>query len=866
MHLQIKRSPFKTFFLAVLAVLVLPLLSAAQTDYYFPDVDQTAFNEQIPSPAEFLGYDIGTHYTRHDRIVAYFEKLAEISDKATFQVIGETYQKRPQVALTISSPDNHQNLEQIRKDHLTLLDPEVPALDPEEGKAIVALNYSVHGDETSSGEAALLTAYYLIASESSETQQFLDEAVIHIDPAQNPDGRDRAAHWHNSYKSFPPVADPADAEHNQAWPRGRTNHFLHDLNRDWFAITQQESANRINFYHQWYPNVQIDFHEMGTNSTYYLEPTRPERTWNPIIPDHHYEEMNPLLAQYHTDALDDLGALYWTKEVFDNISPIYGSTYPDIQGGVGVTFEVGSSRGLVQESDAGKVTFRSTIRRHLHTGIATVRGAVEEKERFFDYQQGYFASALDQANDQPVQAYIFGDSDDPSLTHKYLDLMLKHRLDVYELNQPAELGGNRFEAGSSYIVPTEQVHYRVIHDLFESNTSFPDSVFYDITGWSIVQGYGIQYEEWESDRYENFQGSRVSELPERTGTVEGGRSEYAYLLKWSDYNASPALYELLDAEITSRVAHKPFSADVASGQEEFGYGTIVISVREQDLSPAELYQQIQKAANNHNVTFYGVSTGMTPSGIDLGSNNIEPVEKPEVALVTGRGVSSYGAGEAWFLLNKHVGLGVTKLRKPQLPNTNLERYNTIVLVDGRYNDWDEETVNKLKSWVQSGGVLITHEDASEWAINQELVSENLIKEFEEDTTETPRYNYEEQGDRWRASTIPGTILKADIDLSNPIAFGATDRNQLFIKTSSLFLKQSQNPYATVAKYTDDPLVGGHISDENLDKVRNTSAVSVREEGHGAVVLFADDPNFRSYWHTTSRLFLNAIFFGQNLSL
>lgn len=854
--------------LALVLVMILPALAAAQTDYYFPDTNENEFNEEIPSPQEFLGYDIGTHYTRHDRLVAYFEELAERSDRAELQVIGETYQKRPQVVLTITSDENHGNLDEIRERHQTQRDAEAPELDPTEAKSIVALNYSVHGDETSSGEAAMLTAYYLLANESEETQEFLDEGVIHIDPAQNPDGRDRAAHWHNSYKSNPPVADPADAEHNQAWPQGRTNHFLHDLNRDWFAITQQESAHRVDFYHQWYPNVQIDFHEMGTNSTYYLEPTQPVRTWNPIIPEHHYEEMNPLLAEYHIDALDGLGALYWTKEVFDNISPIYGSTYPDILGGLGVTFEVGSSRGLVQESDAGDVTFESTIRKHLHTGIATVRGAVEEKERFLEYQKDFFATALDEAEDQSVEAYVFGDNEDPSLTDKFLELLLKHRLEVYEVDQPISENDTDFEAGESYLVPTDQENYRVIHDIFEANTSFPDSVFYDITGWSIVHGYGIQHEGLESGNYSDAQGEQVTDLPEREGTVKGGRSDYAYLMKWTDYNAFPVLNELLEEEFTVRTAHKPFTGNIANGEQEFGYGTIVLAVKEQEEhSATEVYRKLQEVAEEHRVTFYGTETGMTPSGIDLGSNNIQPVEKPEVALVMGEGTSSYEVGEAWFLLSEHVEIEATKIRTRQFPQTDLERYNTIVMVDGNYDDWEDSTIEEMKRWVRSGGVLIANDGASEWAMEHDLVTEDLKKDVEEDTSDTlPRHDYKEQADRSRAESIPGTILETDIDTSNPIAFGVPERSQLFIKTSDLFLKQSENPYSTVAQYTDEPFVGGHISDENLDKVRNTSAIVAKNEGSGAVVLFADDPNFRSYWHTTSRLFLNAIFFGQNLNL
>lgn len=853
-----------TLLLAIVAVLSIHPAAVAQNDYYFSE--GTSFDESIPTPEEFLGYAIGSHYTRHDRIVDYFEELARISDKATFQVIGETYEHRPQVVLTVTSPGNHDEIEEIRKQHLTVTDPSAAALDPQQAKSIVALNYSVHGDETSSGEAALLTAYYLIANISQETQTFLDEAVIHIDPAQNPDGRDRAANWHNGYKSFPPVADPADREHVQAWPRGRTNHFWHDLNRDWFAVTQQESANRLEFYHRWYPNVQIDFHEMGTNSTYYLEPTKPVRTWNPIIPEYQYEVLNPLLAQYHVDALDEIGSLYWTKEVFDNISPIYGSTYPDIQGGVGVTFEVGSSRGLVQESTSGDVTFRSTIRKHLVTGIATVRAAVKEKSTLFEYQKDFYQSALEEAREQPVRAYVFGDDQDRTLTNKFLDLLLTHRLEVYKLSQNLEEDGKSFQQGSAYVVPTEQPGYRIIHDIFEPNTSYPDSVFYDITAWSLVQGYGIKYAEMESGRYDRSLGAQVTELPKPKGSVVGGASRYAYLLSWSDYNASPALYELLNKNVLAKVAHKPFTANTTAGQREFGYGSIVVPVHRQQVAQDSLFSLLQSVAAKHNINFYSVDTGLNPGGIDLGSRNIQPVQKPEVALVIGSGVRSYEAGEALFVLNKHLGIGATRLDKNVLPRTNLDRYTTLILVDGNYNDWGEKTRDKIRTWVRKGGVLITDEGGSEWAIRKKIVSEDLLQSYSDSTDERPRYNYEERGDRWRAGTIPGVILEADIDPSNPIAFGAQGRRQLFLKDSDTFLKVSKNPYSTIAQYSSDPLRGGYVNDENLDKIKETAALVAKAEGDGAVVLFAENPNFRSYWHTTSRLFINAILFGGNLQL
>lgn len=854
--------PFRALVFTGLIFAFFHVHAVAQSNYYFQG--ETQFDEAIPTPEEFLGYPIGSHYTRHDRIVDYLEELARLSDKAELQVIGETVQKRPQVVLIITDSENHSDLENIRRDHLTLQNPDEPLDNTESAKVIISLAYSVHGNESSSGEAALLTAYYLVANQNAETQTFLNEAVVLLDPAQNPDGRDRAANWHNSYKSFPPVADPNDIEHIEGWPKGRSNHFLHDLNRDWFAITQQESENRVLFFQKWYPNIQIDFHEMGTNSTYYLEPTQPERTWNPIVPEYRYEVLGPLISGYQVDGLNELGALYWTKEVFDNISPIYGSTYPDILGGIGITFEVGSSRGLVQESVSGDVTFESTIRKHLYTGIATVRAGVEEKQTLLEYQKEFFQNALQKAESQPVRAYLFGDSKDVTLTDKFLGLLLKHNINVYALEDDRQVNGKTFETGTGFVVPTSQPNYHILHDVFESHTEFADSVFYDITAWSLVHGYGIQHAEIESGSYQADWGTPVTELPERSGGVEGGQTNYAYLLQWSDYDAPAALYELLDKGVLVRAAHQPFVSPTRVGDVEFGYGSVIVPVGEQQISSDELFEIVNATADKFELTFYSVDTGLNKSGIDLGSRNSQVVEKPEAAIVFGEGVRFTEAGEAWFLLNRHLGLGITKIDSGVFAGINLKRYNTIVLVDGNYSQWNKETVDGLKQWVRDGGVLITSGRATSWAISQKVISENFIAESPELISSGSRFNYEERDDRRRANSIPGIILEADIDPSNPIAFGVSGRRQLFIKQSSNFLSPAKNPYGTVAQFTEDPLVAGFVNDQNLDRIRGTAAILVSGEGRGKVILFSENPTFRSYWHTTSRLFINSILFGQQI--
>jgi len=136
------------------------------------------------------------------------------------------------------------------------------------------LAYNVHGNEPSSSEAALLAAYTLAASNKPEIKAYLDKAVIFIDPTINPDGRDRHTQWANTYKGSPLVADPQDAEHNEYWPGGRTNHYWFDLNRDWLLTVNPESQGKVAWSHEWYPNVVTDFHEMGSQSTYFFEPMK----------------------------------------------------------------------------------------------------------------------------------------------------------------------------------------------------------------------------------------------------------------------------------------------------------------------------------------------------------------------------------------------------------------------------------------------------------------------------------------------------------------------------------------------------------------------------------------------------------------
>lgn len=825
--------------------------------------DKGPFDPKIPTPEAFLGYPIGSHHTRHDRIVSYMEKLAELSELATVDQYAETYEHRALIILTISSAANLQNLESLRQRHLNINDP--AKNEPYENLPVfVNLGYGVHGNEPSSSEAALLTAYILVASQHPDVESYRQNAVFFIDPVLNPDGRDRHSHWVNMYKGDPPVKDPNDIEHNEAWPRGRTNHYWFDLNRDWWLAVHPESRGKLHWYHQWYPNVITDFHEMGTNSTHFFEPMKTNASKDPVMPVENYTTLNDTFAPYFTQDLDAIGSLYFTREVFDGTYPGYGSSYPDLQGGLGLLFEQASSRGHVQETPMGELTFAFTIRNQLTSGLATIRAAVENKDLLHRYQYDFFDSALKNARQNPVKGYVFGDFNDKNRTHAFIETLLRHQVKVYKLKSDMSQEGKSFKADQAYMVPADQLQYRMIQNAFETYSEYVDSIFYDASAWSLVNFYNMPYAEIRS----NFQlGEEVTgetNLPEITPVKQ---SSYAYLIPWDDYFAPAVLYQLLDSGVRITAAFKPFTTIVDGEQMDFNYGTLIVPVSKQSISTDSLYQAILEATGKHRVQAYQVQTGYHIKGVDLGSRYMNTIEKPKPLMLTGGSISSYEAGEVWHLLDTKLHMPVTKIDIQQFKRIDLEKYNTLILVSGNYNEMDSVDLASLKSWLSKGNTLITTRQASAWAIRQKLVSEQLIekKKEEKDSINPDRKDYVNAPEEIGRESVGGAIFQVDLDLTHPLAFGYRQKQIPVYRNSTVWLAPSKNPYSTVAKYTDTPHIDGFITEKNLSEFLKPSAsLIVSKIGQGRAVMFAENPNFRGSWYGTNKLFFNALFFGPHI--
>lgn len=848
----------KIILFSIALITLFPHLSQAQNDYFF-DSD-ARFDERIPSPEQFLGYPIGTLHTRHDAIVAYMRELARLSDRAVLDTIGETYEHRQQVVLKVTSSENHAGLEEIRQEHLSIVSPNSEIGSLKNQKSVVLLGFSVHGNEPSGSEAALLTAYYYVAGLHAEVRTAIDEAVLLIDPAFNPDGRDRHSTWANAFKGDPMVSDPVDAEHNEMWPGGRTNHYWFDLNRDWLPLAHVESQNRIDFYHQWYPNVVTDFHEMGTNSTYFFEPTKPFGSENPVVPRDNYDGLNNLFANYFHEALDEIGSLYFTKEQYDNSYPGYGSTYPDIHGALGLVFEQASSRGHLQDSRMGKVAFAFTIKNHLTSSLATVRASVGEKETLLRHMANYFQTAVEEGRNAGG-GWVFGDADDNGRNEAFLDLLLRHRIETYALDEAITVNGKRFEEGKAFYVPNEQKQYRMVRTMFEKVTDFYDSIFYDASAWTAALAYNIPYENYTGKS--NLAGNQLNrnDLKGTYQSVE--QTEYAYLIPWNEYYAPKALYYLLQKGLYVNTAFKPFSIQTNAGTQSFGFGTLMIPVRRQEVDASLVHAYIEEATELAGIPAYSVKSGFSQSGIDLGSGNFRTIEKPKVLMLIGDGTSSYEAGEVWHLLDSKVGMTVTKVTTDNVNRINWSNYNTLILVSGNYSSLGENNINEIKSWTRSGGTVITLRSATSWAIRSKFVDENLAEDPEDETDD--RLDYVTARDVRGSTAIGGSMYQTDIDITHPLGFGYTRRDLPVYRNHSIFMEPSKNPFSTVVQYTDNPLLSGYVNSANLEKLGGTASVVASGLGRGSVILFADNPNFRGMWYGTNKLMFNAIFFGSMIS-
>ncbi|MCM8568217.1 M14 family metallopeptidase [Gramella jeungdoensis] len=809
---------------------------------------QITIAQQLKTPSEFLGYELGSQFSRHADVVDYFSHVAENSPMVQYHNYGKTNERRPLTYAIISSEENLANLEQIRADHLK--NAGIGNGSGASDIAIVWLSYNVHGNEASSTEASMKTLYNLI----TEKQDWLKNTVVIIDPCINPDGRDRYANWYNQVKAEPYNISQEAAEHHEPWPGGRPNHYLFDLNRDWAWATQVETQQRLKVYNLWLPHVHVDFHEQGINEPYYFAPAA--EPFHEIITPFQ-RDFQTRIGKNHAKYFDKEGWLYFTGERFDLLYPSYGDTYPTYMGSIGMTYEqAGHGRaGLgIQTDEASVLTLKDRLEHHFTTGISTVEVASKNAGELNKEFQNYFSDS-----DFNYKSYAL--KGNPDRIKSLTELLDRHkikysygnsdRVSGYNYNQNGN--GNLNTDENTLIVSTDQPKGKMVKVLFEPKTKLADSLTYDITAWSLPYAYGL--DAVASNR--SIQGNAKPESSDVQNTADPEGA--GYITKWNSMQDATFLAQLIKTGIKVRFSEVPFE----SNGQKFAPGSLVIT-KSDNQDVLNFDNTLIEIANAYQRQLLTAETSFAGSGPDFGSSEIKIINEQKVGLLRGNEVSSLNFGEVWYFFEQELNYPVTPLGTDYLKRVDLDEFDVLIMPSGWYSEWlDEEMEKKITSWVKSGGKLIAIGNAvgSFAGKNGFGIKEN--KQTQKDST-AAKPNLTPYAQRERESIknlITGSIIKTNVDNTHPMAFGY-DKNYFTLKLSSDSYSLLSDGY-NVAYIKNPEVVSGFAGSEAVKKLNNSLVFGEVPMGQGSVIYMVDNPLFRAFWENGKLFFVNAIFFANN---
>ncbi len=815
---------------------------------------------QLKSPEEFLGYKIGSRYTPHWKIVNYFNHVAANAGSVMkLQPYGETNEGRPLLLAFISSTDNIKNLEQVRLNNLRLANiaKDRAAAIEDNAPALVWLSYNVHGNETSSSEASMLTLYALVDPSNSKTKEWLKNTVVIIDPCINPDGRDRYVNWFTSIagKKENPVL--MAREHREPWPGGRTNHYNFDLNRDWAWQTQVESQQRVSIYNQWLPHVHVDYHEQGINEPYYFAPAA--QPFHEVITPWQ-RDFQTTIGRNHAKYFDANGWLYFTREIFDLYYPSYGDTWPTYNGAIGMTYEQGGGPAggtAVQTDEGDTLTLYDRAIHHYTTSLSTIEISSLNANRLVKEFRKFFNDAVSGAIGEYKSYVIKSTGGDREKISALLSLLNNNEISYGYASGPGK--GYSFTTGkeeafsmqNDIVVSALQPKSALVKVLFEPKPKLVDSLTYDITAWSLPYAYGLTT--YASKEKINAQGMAQAAFVPNTPT-----DSYGYVIRWQGIKSVKAVSQLLQKGIRLRYAETPFEVN---GQQ-FERGSVII-LRKGNESK-NLAATLVEAANSNAIKLNPVSTGFVDKGYDFGSDKVHPMKAPKVVLLTGEGISSNAAGEVWHFFEQQIEYPVTLVNANDFNSINWKDVDVIVMPSGNYRFLNDKTsADAFKEWINRGGRVVALEGAvaalakAGFGIKEKKKKEEeKDKEGDDDYAALRKFENRERDDI--PGTTPGAVFKVELDNSHPLAYGYPNYYYTLKMDEKIyeFIKEGGWNVGVIKK---DKEVAGFVGSRLKEKLKDGLLFGVESMGRGTVTYLADNVLFRNFWENGKLMFCNAVF-------
>jgi hypothetical protein len=852
----------------------------------------------VPTVRQVLGYDPGDRITSSAGLVRYMETLAA-AEPARMKIFeyGESWEGRKLIYAAIGSESNLRRLAEIKTAMQRIADPrrtsEAEARKLMAGlPAVVWLSYGIHGNEISSCDAALVTAYHLLASRNDKlVDDVLSKVIVLIDPSQNPDGRERFVHYFEQTRGLTPDASPLAAERNEPWPGGRGNHYLFDLNRDWIALTQPEVAAEVKALREWLPLVYVDLHEMSGEGTYFFTPEADP--YNPHLTATQRQSLN-LFGKNNAKWFDKFGFDYFTREQYDAFYPGYGASWPLYYGALAMTYEQASVRGLVvRRSDDTLLTYGDTVRHHFVASISTLEAAASNREKLLGDFYQYRAGAIEEGRKEPVKAFLLPRGRDASATDKLAGILMEHGIEVSRARSPFRSAEKEYAAGT-YVVPLAQPAKRFIRTLLDPQVPMDDKFvaaeearrklkqrteIYDVTAWSLPLLFNVDAVASHTVPESALEPARPGRVI--PGAVHGGSAGVAWLVPWGSQAAGRLLAAALREDLKIHSSDKPFTQDGV----KFPEGSLILKVA---ANPSDLAARMTRLARDTGADVYAANSGWIDEGVNFGSRWVVPLKKPAIALAWDAPTQSASAGAARFVLERQYGYPVTPIRAAQLASGDLSRFQVLILPSGgNYaSALGEGGIEHLKSWVSAGGTLIAIGDAMSFLADEDVdlldvAQENALREGEE------KEDKKQKGET-DSGRVPGTVIASETELEKATlarnelpdsAPGAMARARVrpdywltagageivcaMVEGRAIFtpIKSDKGVNAVYFDAADKLVASGHLWAENRKQMAFKPLVISAPSGRGIVVAFTEDPNFRAFNDGLNLLFLNAVFRG-----
>ena len=843
------------------------------------------YDPAIPTIKAVLGHDFGAEISAPEEITIYLKALAAAApDRTRLVAYARTWEGRPLHVLAIASPARISRLDQVKADLKLLADPRKTSSADQsrlvaELPVVTWLMHAVHGNEISSSDAALAEAYHLLASRGDQmVDTILRESIVLIDPLQNPDGRSRFLFQNKLGRAATPDGERLSAEHDEPWPGGRTNHYLFDMNRDWFAQTQPETRGRLAVALDYFPHVAVDLHEMGGDSTYYFAP--PADPLNPFITADQIRWLETF-GRANAARFDDRGFPYFIREVYDSFYPGYGESWPIFNGAIGMTYEQASARGLVfTRDDETTLTYRQGIVQHFNAAITTAYTAAANRERLLRDFQAYRRSAIAEGEKATTREYILLSGSDPGMAARLARNLAGQGIDVRMATEAFKAGTRDVPAGA-YLVSPAQPSGRLVRNLLDPHVPQPEEFvkeqdrrrkkrmgdqIYDVTGWSLPALFDVEV---VTSAQPLSPASTAVSAASAPAAAALPAAKVAYLLPWGSETPG-AVYALLKANIRVHQAGKPFTI----GAKTYPTGTAIVRVAELGAGQRETLAAV---VARHGIAPVALDSGWVDKGISLGSGDVATLKTPRVVLAWDAPTFSLAAGWTRYVLERRFGFDVSAIRVSTLGRLDLDKVDVLVLPQGGYGSAiGEDAVRRLREWMRGGGTLVTVGEASRWASGEKV---NLldtrpelkggkpdVEEKDKKPSDPPQpFDYDKavQPERERPDNTPGAVVRVALDREHWLASGTDGEVQAIVEGQRVFtpLKLDKGTNVGVYAAKDRLVVGGLAWDEAQTQLAQKAFLMYQSVGQGHLIAFAEEPNYRAFTEATQLLFANAVLLG-----